>query len=149
MVEQNNFAVSEFINNKRAESNFEPIKNRVRQDIQIQLFLTQHYFRYWSCNGSTTRCCRNHLRSLRYNTCLLSFRRNINLFIYFCAIDLHIKIFIQRTWKVWDVKTKYGISRSIKHQSGWRKALLVTKTYVLLIIRWKPGKMAQNGQHNT
>ena len=30
MVEQNNFAVSEFINNKKAESNFEPIKNRVR-----------------------------------------------------------------------------------------------------------------------
>merc|ERR1711936_1176690 len=29
VVEQNNFAVSEFINNKKAESNFEPIKNRV------------------------------------------------------------------------------------------------------------------------
>lgn len=29
VVEQNNFAISEFINNKRAESNFEPIKNRV------------------------------------------------------------------------------------------------------------------------
>ena len=29
VVEQNNFAVSEFINNKKAESNFEPNKNRV------------------------------------------------------------------------------------------------------------------------
>ena len=29
MVEQNNFAISEFISNKKAESNFEPIKNRV------------------------------------------------------------------------------------------------------------------------
>ena len=29
VVEQNNFAISEFISNKRAESNFEPIKNRV------------------------------------------------------------------------------------------------------------------------
>ena len=35
---------------------------------------------------------------------------------------------LQRTWKVRDLKTKYGISRSIKHQSGLRKALLVTKT---------------------
>ena len=29
VVEQNNFAISEFISNKKAESNFEPIKNRV------------------------------------------------------------------------------------------------------------------------
>merc|ERR1719242_381516 len=29
VLEQNNFAVSEFISNKKAESNFEPIKNRV------------------------------------------------------------------------------------------------------------------------
>jgi len=29
VLEQNNFAISEFINNKKAESNFEPIKNRV------------------------------------------------------------------------------------------------------------------------
>ena len=29
VVEQNNFAISEFIGNKKAESNFEPIKNRV------------------------------------------------------------------------------------------------------------------------
>ena len=28
-MEQNNFAISEFISNKKAESNFEPIKNRV------------------------------------------------------------------------------------------------------------------------
>ena len=31
VMEQNNFAISEFINNKKAESNFEPIKNRVRK----------------------------------------------------------------------------------------------------------------------
>ena len=30
VMEQNNFAISEFINNKKAESNYEPIKNRVR-----------------------------------------------------------------------------------------------------------------------
>ena len=29
MAEQNNFAISEFINNKKAESNYEPIKNKV------------------------------------------------------------------------------------------------------------------------
>ena len=29
VMEQNNFAISEFINNKKAESNYEPIKNRV------------------------------------------------------------------------------------------------------------------------
>ena len=29
VLEQNNFAISEFISNKKAESNFEPIKNRV------------------------------------------------------------------------------------------------------------------------
>jgi hypothetical protein len=30
VAEQNNFAISEFISNKRAESNYEPIKNKVR-----------------------------------------------------------------------------------------------------------------------
>ena len=30
VMEQNNFAISEFINNKKAESNYEPIKNRER-----------------------------------------------------------------------------------------------------------------------
>ena len=30
VMEQNNFAISEFISNKKAESNYEPIKNRVR-----------------------------------------------------------------------------------------------------------------------
>ena len=30
VMEQNNFAICEFINNKKAESNYEPIKNRVR-----------------------------------------------------------------------------------------------------------------------
>ena len=30
MAEQNNFAISEFINNKKAESNYEPIKNKVK-----------------------------------------------------------------------------------------------------------------------
>ena len=29
VMEQNNFAISEFINNKKAESNYEPIKNKV------------------------------------------------------------------------------------------------------------------------
>jgi len=29
VAEQNNFAISEFINNKKAESNYEPIKNKV------------------------------------------------------------------------------------------------------------------------
>ena len=39
VVEQNNFAVSEFINNKRAESNFEPIKNRVSKTVScINMF---------------------------------------------------------------------------------------------------------------
>ena len=33
MAEQNNFAISEFINNKKAESNYEPIKNRVRNPL--------------------------------------------------------------------------------------------------------------------
>ena len=31
MAEQNNFAISEFINNKKAESNYEPIKNKVKK----------------------------------------------------------------------------------------------------------------------
>ena len=38
VMEQNNFAISEFINNKKAESNYEPIKNRVRT---ISLLLLQ------------------------------------------------------------------------------------------------------------
>jgi hypothetical protein len=29
MLEQNNFALSEFVQNKKAESNYEPIKNKV------------------------------------------------------------------------------------------------------------------------
>ena len=29
LLEQNNFALSEFIQNKKAESNYEPIKNKV------------------------------------------------------------------------------------------------------------------------
>ena len=41
MVEQNNFAVSEFINNKKAESNYEPIKNKVNNlMIKAVLFLS-------------------------------------------------------------------------------------------------------------
>jgi hypothetical protein len=29
LLEQNNFALSEFVQNKKAESNYEPIKNKV------------------------------------------------------------------------------------------------------------------------
>ena len=42
MLEQNNFAISEFINNKKAESNYEPIKNRVR-DLIIFNHLLRKY----------------------------------------------------------------------------------------------------------
>ena len=42
MSEQNNFAVSEFILNKRAESNFEAVKNKVQHD-QIDMAV---YFRH-------------------------------------------------------------------------------------------------------
>ena len=34
VAEQNNFAISEFINNKKAESNYEPIKNKVAKGSQ-------------------------------------------------------------------------------------------------------------------
>ena len=36
MAEQNNFAISEFINNKKAESNYEPIKNKV-DNVEIMM----------------------------------------------------------------------------------------------------------------
>ena len=47
MAEQNNFAISEFINNKKAESNYEPIKNKVINLIFIALeFLSFNLVEY-------------------------------------------------------------------------------------------------------
>ena len=43
MLEQNNFAISEFINNKKAESNYEPIKNKVINLIIIALSFLSFY----------------------------------------------------------------------------------------------------------
>ena len=118
---------------------------RISHDIK-QCFTIYLYFRI-SHNTKQFITILLHFRisqNIKQFITILSYFRishNIKQFITIChnivifqdiwqyqTIYQNMSQYCQRTWKVWDVKTKYGISRNIKHQSGFRKVLPVTST---------------------